>query len=255
MTTQDEQLDRAITEEQQREEEARLHAAELSYFPMFDDGHDRPTVMNYHSQTRLGDGRPAIIVDPGSVGNLAGDKWAKSVAMMASAHGKHPSYEARERVLNVSGVGNGAQKCQYNCKLPIALSHHNGTRSGTLKVPTVSNSELPGLLGLTALKNNRAIIDCNTNKLYFLGPGDYDLDKAMPAGTDVYQMEIAPSGHMVLPLCNYREQQQTEVMQTDTVILHACQLPHSAPPAEPPQLTHLSTHSPATTDAPSNSAL
>ena len=155
----------------------------------------------------------------------------------------------------MSGVGNGAQKCQYNCKLPIALCHQSGTRSGTLKVPTVSNSELPGLLGLTALKNNRAIIDCNTNKLYFLGPGDYDLDKAMPPGTDVYQMEIAPSGHMVLPLCNYREQQQTEVMQTDTVILHTCQLPQSAPPAEPPQLAHLSTHSPTTTDAPSNSAL
>jgi hypothetical protein len=37
----------------------------------------------FHIQTRLADGRPSIIIDPGSVGNLCGDKWAREVAKTA----------------------------------------------------------------------------------------------------------------------------------------------------------------------------
>ena len=36
-----------------------------------------------HFQTRLADGGPALIVDPGSVGNLCGDAWARDVATYA----------------------------------------------------------------------------------------------------------------------------------------------------------------------------
>ena len=154
----------------------------------------------------------------------------------------------------MSGVGNGSQRCQYNCKLPIALTHQDGVRSGTLNVPTVSNSELPGLLGLTAMKNNRAILDCNTNKLYFLGPGDYDLDKMMPPGTDAYQLEVAPSGHLVLPCCTYADSGPSAV-QVDTVTLHTNQRPQVAPPLEPPQLTRLSAGSTESSPVPSGSAL
>jgi len=37
----------------------------------------------YHSQTRLADGRPSLLIDPGSVGNLCGENWARSVAAAA----------------------------------------------------------------------------------------------------------------------------------------------------------------------------
>ena len=40
-------------------------------------------------------------------------------------------------------------------------------------------------------------------KMYFAGPGDYDLEKALPPGTDCFQCELAPSGHMVFPCCEY----------------------------------------------------
>eukprot|EP00974_Lingulodinium_polyedra_P134001 11227815-Lingulodinium_polyedra.AAC.1 len=30
------------------------------------------------------------------------------------------------------------------------------------------------------------------------------MDRAMPAGTDAFQLELAPSGHMVLPCCEYQ---------------------------------------------------
>ena len=40
-----------------------------------------------------------------------------------------------------------------------------------------------------------------TDTLYFMGHGDYELDKAMPPGTDSVQLETAPLGHSVLPCC------------------------------------------------------
>ena len=70
---------------------------------------------------------------------------------------------------------------------------------------------MPGLLGGQALRNNRGLWDFANDRLYFLGPGDYNLEKALPPGTDVFQLERAPSGHSVLPCCEYSEKDpQTE---------------------------------------------
>ena len=63
----------------------------------------------------------------------------------------------------------------------------------------MQGSDLPGLLGKLALKRNRAVWDFVRHRLYFMGLGDYDQDKAMPPGTDSFQLETAPSGHSVLP--------------------------------------------------------
>ena len=161
----------------------------------------------YPIQTRLQDGRPSIIIDPGSVGNLCGDRWAKEVALMAKAHGRKPTHARRERALQVSGVGNGSQQCHYDCDLPVAIrpKGQNKLQNGVLKVPAVQDSDLPGLMGLSALKKNKAILDFNTLTLYFCSDVQYDLDKSLPAGTDKYQLETAPSGHLVLPCCEYKE--------------------------------------------------
>ena len=51
---------------------------------------------HFHIHTQLPDGRPSILVDPGSVGNLCGDKWARSVAKAAHQNGMKPTYEKRE---------------------------------------------------------------------------------------------------------------------------------------------------------------
>ena len=125
----------------------------------------------YHIQTRLADGRPALIIDPGSVGNLCGDKWARELASAAARNGQHPSYERRGRPLRVSGVGSGSQMCEFDCKLPVALRTLNGnaTSIGLLTTPTVLGSDLPGLLGLNALRKNRAVLDFQTLTLHFVG--------------------------------------------------------------------------------------
>ena len=125
---------------------------------------------------------------------------------MAKANGQKPVHKLRERALQVSGVGNGSQQCHYDCDLPVALrpKGQDKLQSGVLHVPAVSDSDLPGLMGLTALKSNRAILDFNTLTLYFCNDAPYDLDKTLPQGTAKYQLETAPSGHLVLPGCEYK---------------------------------------------------
>jgi len=196
----------------------------------------------FHIQTRLPDGRPALIVDPGSVGNLCGDKWAKEVAIAASRSGHRPSYERRSRPLSVSGVGHGSQTCHFDCKLPVSLRHAGGqsTSFGELTIPAVERSEMPGLLGKMALRRNRAVWDFVTDKLYFLGPGDYDLERALPPGTDVYQLEQAPSGHSVLPCCEYSSSSGGVTEHTLTLMsrnhIAAARGDPSSPPINPPVL-------------------
>ena len=123
--------------------------------------------LGYHIRTQLPDGRPSLIIDPGSVGNLCGDRCAKTVAQTAARNGKSPSYERRSKPLNVSGVGHGSQSARFDCKLPISLKHEDSqsVSSGTVIAPAVANSDLPGLLGLTALRKNKAIIDFSTMKM------------------------------------------------------------------------------------------
>ena len=136
---------------------------------------------------------------------MCGDRWAKIVAQAAARSGKNPKYEKRNKPLNVSGVGHGSQSAPYDCTLPISLKQLDTetVSSGTVTTPAVGKSDPPGLLGLTALRKNKAIIDFSTLKMYFTGPGNYDLSRALPPGTDRFQCELAPSGHMVIPCCEY----------------------------------------------------
>jgi len=157
----------------------------------------------YHSETRLPDGRPSLLVDPGSVANLCGDKWAQECAKMALQHGLKPSQNKRTRPLSVMGVGNGNQTCTHDCTLPIAMSRENDTAvAGSFTTPVVANSELPGLLGLKTMRNNRAVLDMVNLQLHFCGPSDINL--TMPPGTKSFQLEISPSGHLVLPCTDFK---------------------------------------------------
>ena len=80
--------------------------------------------------------------------------------------------------------------------------------SGTYEAPTITSSDVPGLLGLMSLTKKRAIIDCQKRQLHFVGPGDYDLETTLPAGTESFQCEISPSGHMVLPCSEFSKTEE-----------------------------------------------
>lgn len=127
----------------------------------------------YHIDTRLPDGRPSPLVDPGSVGNLGGDRWARDCARAAINAGRRPSENQRARPVNVTGVGHGSQECSHNCKLPVMLRRFDGPHTeGTFEAPIVPNSDLPGLLGLQSMRNARAVLDFTTLRLHLCGPAD-----------------------------------------------------------------------------------
>ena len=66
------------------------------------------------------------------------------------------------------------------------------------------HSDLPGLPGLNTLRYNRAVLDFTTLEMHFLGPGDSQVGKTLPPGPDTFQLEIAPSGHLVLPCSEFK---------------------------------------------------
>ena len=121
---------------------------------------------------------------------------------------------------------------------------------GQITLPAVQNSDMPGLLGRMALRKNRAVWGFFTDQLHFLGPGDYDLSKAFPPGTDTYQLEHAPSGHSVLPCCEYSGTASSSSDSSLTLVtrmragyggtVHWEECPafpiRTPPPAEPPVL-------------------
>ena len=107
--------------------------------------------------------------------------------------------------MKVSGVGAGSQRCLNNYILQIALHSENyGPSIGTVdRTPAVENSDPPGLLGLQSMRDHRVVLDLQKLKMYFVGPGDYDLDKALSPGTVSFELEVAPSGHLLLPCSNF----------------------------------------------------
>jgi hypothetical protein len=61
-----------------------------------------------------------------------------------------------------------------------------------------------------ALTKRRGIIDCQKRQIHFVGPGDYDLEKTLPPGTESFQCETSPSGHMVLPCSEFNKADEAE---------------------------------------------
>jgi hypothetical protein len=100
------------------------------------------------------------MVDCGSVGNLAGEEPAKATAKAASRGGKQVRMTKRDKPLNVSGVGNGSQKCEVDVIMPLALPTTDGKAIAVeYKAPVIPDSIVPLLLGLAALRRLNAIID------------------------------------------------------------------------------------------------
>ena len=164
-----------------------------------------PQAHSYISNTELADGRQALLIDPGSWHNLTGSPWARRTAVLASRHNRQSKQTERAKPLNVSGVGKDAQQCTHDCELPIELRTVDGrSLAGMFKAPTINGHALPALLGLRTLIERRAIMDFTTMQISFTGPGESRIDYS--PGTDTFKMLQAPSGHLMLPCCEYQSQ-------------------------------------------------
>ena len=168
------------------------------------------STQSFLNQTALASGKHALLVDVGSYGNLAGQGWVRDAAKIGRSHNKRPTMQARAKTLHVSGVGEGAQECTHDCTVPIAMTTIDGrTIAGTYTTPTVNegpnSNGIPGLLGLRALQEKRAILDFSKGpddmRITFPGPGDVSIE--LSPGSDTFKLESAPSGHLMLPCCEH----------------------------------------------------
>ena len=153
----------------------------------------------YHSETRMIGGESVLILDIGSVGNLAGSEWCVSQGRKCLENNRQPKQDRRNKPLNVSGVGKGAQRCDFNCKLPVALPRKaDGPLGAEYETPVIPNSALPALIGLATMRETRTVLDVTENNWYMCGPGNYNLMEALPPGTDCSELCYTPSGHMAV---------------------------------------------------------
>ena len=56
----------------------------------------------------------------------------------------------------------------------------------------------------------RDSLDTVHGRLYFLGPGDYDLMSMLPPGTECFELQKSTSGHLILPMTHYEELDMTK---------------------------------------------
>ena len=183
----------------------------MTHLPITDDTKELDEITRVAPQshallasTELSTGKPGLLVDIGSIGNLGGDKWARSVTQQCGPRGMGHVVEKRPKPLKVHGVGSTPSEARENITLPIGIRDTDGNATlCNAEMPVIANSSIPGLLGITSLRQRKSIIDLNDGKLYFVGPGDYDLAQALPPGTECYQCETSPSGHLLLPCCDY----------------------------------------------------
>ena len=168
--------------------------------------------------TELQDGRLSLLLDLGSVGNLASTDWARRVAVEALKHGHQPQQQKRAKPLLVGGVGKGTQQCTYDCTLPIALRSTDGAALlGTYTTPTINGpSNVTGILGLLAIRGRKGIVDTGNNKLYFPGPGGAQIQ--LSPGSETYELVERPTGHLLLPCCQYGLLKQNQKSERDLTL-------------------------------------
>ena len=151
---------------------------------------------------------PGIIslVDPGSPENLCGDSWSNEMQTAAIRANRPPvKYKDLERPLEVGGIGSGTQSAHKSGIHSIGLP--DGTEA-MYESPILPNSGTPALLGQKSLKRMRAVLDCFSNKLYLIGPGDYHIE--LSAGSRVYDLEESHAGHLMLPCSRFQRQPQQQ---------------------------------------------
>ncbi|CAK0834374.1 unnamed protein product [Prorocentrum cordatum] len=184
------------------------------FFPTFGEinqwGGWFATAADVHKQLALEDetfdGCEALLVDPGAHDNLTGSEWFKRVSDIWARRGVEVEFKKMDRPIGVEGVGNNADACINRGRVPLALA---GGEEGSYDAPIVPNSSVPALLGNKALRRNRAIVDCFNGILYFIGPGDHQL--LLPPGSKEYQLELSQSGHWMLPVTEFEDQNTGQI--------------------------------------------
>ena len=160
----------------------------------------------YLASTDLPGGRLGVIVDTGAWTNLWGLHFAQRLAYKAQQAALQPKEERLRTPLYVAGVGNGSQQANWELNIPIATTNRDGTTTQhSMRAPAVEGDgrELPALLGLRSMQASDGVVETGVRqkRLTYPGPGGYEITWA--PGAVHFDLESAPSGHLLIPVDNY----------------------------------------------------
>ena len=168
-----------------------------SVFPWWESGQSKQaTHQTYHLRTRIRNGEVGLLIDPGAHDNLVGEG---TMLQMASQVNSQIHNQKLNRALDVEGVGQNSQRSVMSTKIEMALeATSGGLLDSSYTAPVIGGSNLPPLLGNKALRKHRAILDCASGTLILRGEGGVQMEGS--PGTKVFALELADSGHFILPI-------------------------------------------------------
>ena len=156
-------------------------------------------------------------MDTGAYDNLAGLDWCLRVAAHAASAGHGCEWQAI-KPLSIDGVGKDANACTRKLKVPIALTaDNNDFLMSTFEAPVVEETkgrQLPALLGIRSMKQQRVLLDTIHNKYIIVGPGGFQLQ--LSPGSRILTMRETRSGHLLLPCTNWNASPNGGRSQTRT---------------------------------------
>jgi hypothetical protein len=97
-------------------------------------------------------------------------------------------------------VGKHAHECHEYGVVPLGIRELE--MDGEFTAPIIPDSDVPGLLGLASLTEKSAILNCQSRQLLLPGPGGVEIK--MSPGSRTVQLEVAPSGHLLMPVTEFR---------------------------------------------------
>jgi hypothetical protein len=181
-------------------------------FPWWRIGATEEATENYLVETRMKNREgEALLIDPGSPDNLCGDEWSERMRTAAVRAGRpNTTSFPMQNPLEVGGIGTGTQTATQKVVHRIGLA--NG-REANYETPVLPRSGTPALLGQRSLRKLRALIDCFTGRLYFIGPGGYQI-KVSP-GSETHELVESHAGHLMLPCSEFQDNSKVtkEAMQ------------------------------------------
>ena len=152
----------------------------------------------FHAMVQLRGTEEGLMVDTGALDNLMSSGFYNRVKAVATVFGLSSTMSIMKRALGVEGVGKHAQTCTKQGTLPVGLE--DGSQ-GEFIAPIIDGSEIPGILGLRRMEQQKAIIDTHGQKYIVPGPGGVEM-KLSP-GSKMYSLKKAMSGHLMLPITSY----------------------------------------------------
>eukprot|EP00971_Amphidinium_carterae_P039988 785004-Amphidinium_carterae.1 len=177
-----------------------------------------------------------LLVDPGSWGNLSGDRWIAEAGRRAEQYGKHLQWEKRATALRVGGVGKTTDEVEFNATVPVTLIDSMGSvEEGSFKTPVLEKSHCPALLGLQSLTQLGAVLDLKGRMLHVCGESEVEMK--LPPGSRSYPLYQAPSGHLHLRIDQYEQAERAKQAAALSPAYKHLLADHLEPP-EPPPAAH-----------------